>query len=389
MPIRHGIFVTEPVTGARPINIVSSAVIGLVATASDADATLFPLNKPVLVTDVRSAIAKAGEQGTLADALSAIADQCSPLVVAVRVAPGVAAGDVSAQEATDLNVVGGSVAGAYTGMQALLAAEAQLGVRPRILGCPGLDTQDVTTALVVIAKKLRAMVYAACPGADDVSEAILYRGEFGDRELMLIYPDFTRFGGHAVAAALGLRAKIDEEIGWHKTLSNVVVGGVTGLSKDIFFDLQDPSTDAALLNDAPVTTLSRMNGYRFWGNRTCADEPKFAFESATRTAQILRDTIARGIVWSSDQPLTVQLLKDQLETINAAFRSLSTPGPSQRVMGAQAYIDPALNPAGQLAGGKIQIDYDFTPIAPAEDIQLNQRITDRFYVNVAGQVSPI
>ena len=33
------------------------------------------------------------------------------------------------------------------GMQALLAAEAKIGVRPRILACPGLDNQDVAAAL--------------------------------------------------------------------------------------------------------------------------------------------------------------------------------------------------------------------------------------------------
>ncbi|MGL1297087.1 hypothetical protein ACSTLA_23495, partial [Vibrio parahaemolyticus] len=60
---------------------------------------------------------------------------------------------------------------------------------------------------------------------------------------------------NAVARALGLRAKLDEQVGWHKTLSNVPVNGVSGLSKDIYFDLQNPATDAGLLNAAEVTTL--------------------------------------------------------------------------------------------------------------------------------------
>jgi hypothetical protein len=36
-------------------------------------------------------------------------------------------------------------------------------------------------------------------------------------------------GAYATARALGLRAKIDEQTGWHKSLSNVGVNGVTGI----------------------------------------------------------------------------------------------------------------------------------------------------------------
>ena len=52
----HGVRVVEINEGVRPIRTVSTAVLGLVCTADDADATLFPLNKPVLLTDVLSAI---------------------------------------------------------------------------------------------------------------------------------------------------------------------------------------------------------------------------------------------------------------------------------------------------------------------------------------------
>jgi phage tail sheath protein FI len=60
--------------------------------------------------------------------------------------------------ATASNVIGTTTAeGTKTGMQALLAAQAQLGVKPKILGTPGLETQAVTAALAVIAKKLRGL----------------------------------------------------------------------------------------------------------------------------------------------------------------------------------------------------------------------------------------
>ena len=70
----------------------------------------------------------------------------------------------------------------------------------------------------------------------------------------------------SVAYALGLRAKIDQEIGWHKTLSNVAVNGVMGISKDIHWDLQDPNTDAGYLNSHEVTTLIQQKAFAFWGH---------------------------------------------------------------------------------------------------------------------------
>ncbi|WP_312488135.1 phage tail sheath subtilisin-like domain-containing protein [Sphingomonas sp.] len=377
MAFLHGINVSEPLAGTRPILERSTAVIGLVATAASAagaatvalDAA-FPLNRPVLVTDVRTAIGVAGETGTLRPALEAIADQGSPIVIVVRVGVGADAATTSA------NVLGGMVDGKYTGMQALLAAEAQLGVRPRILGAPGLDTEVVTNKLVTIAKLLRGFAYASCDGITTVGAAVVYAQSFNARELMLIWPDATGWKGKAIATALGRRAMIDEEIGWHKSLSNVPIAGVTGLTADVHFDIRDMSTDAGLLNEGQVTTIVRMNGYRFWGNRTTSDEPLFAFETAVRTSQAIQDAIAETLAAFVDKPMTDGLIRDIEETVNAKLAQWVSEG---RLIGGRCWFDSAANPAAQLAAGKLVIDYDYTPVAPLEGLQLNQRITDKYY----------
>lgn len=85
----HGVEVIEINDGTRTISTVSTAIIGMVCTASDADAKTFPLNEPVLITSVQTAIGKAGKKGTLAKSLQAIADQCKPVIVVVRVPEGV------------------------------------------------------------------------------------------------------------------------------------------------------------------------------------------------------------------------------------------------------------------------------------------------------------
>jgi phage tail sheath protein FI len=383
----HGVRVLEINEGTRPIRTVATAVVGMVCTASDADATVFPLNKPVLLTDVLTASGKAGEAGTLAKSLDAIADQASPVTVVVRVAEG------TSEAETTTNIVGGvTPTGQYTGLKALLAAEAQLGVKPRILGIPGLDNLAVTTELVAIAQKLRGFAYANCFDCQTVSEALAYRQGFGARELMLIWPDFINWDtvtsseqpAAAVARALGLRAKLDEQVGWHKTLSNVPVNGVSGLSKDIFFDLQSPATDAGLLNADEVTTLIRRDGFRFWGSRTCSDDPLFAFENYTRSAQVLADTMAEAHFWAVDKPMHPSLVRDIVEGINAKLRELVRNG---YLLGGECWYDEAANDKDTLKAGKLYLDYDYTPVPPLENLLLRQRITDRHLVQFAAAVN--
>lgn len=373
MPVSHGIKTTEITTGIRPLVTAATAVIGLICvTADEAADAAFPANTAVLVTDVRAKLAVAGTTGTLLKALTAIADHCSPQIVVVRVEPGVNA------DATEAAII--------AAIPQLVTAESTLGVKPRILGVPGYDTQDVTTALLVVAKQLRAMVYASCDAADTIAEAVTYRGEFGDRELELIYPDFSAWDGQAIACALGLRALIDHTEGWHVSLSNHTVKGVTGISAGVSWNMQGVGTDAATLNDAPVSTIIRHNGYRFWGNRTCSDEPKFAFEPVVRTAFVIQDTIDQGLLWALDKPLTPVLVNDIVDTINAKFREMTSQG---YIMGARAWYDPDVNNQVELAAGKVHIDYEFTPCAPLESLGLNSRITDRYYANFAEQLAAL
>jgi phage tail sheath protein FI len=383
----HGVRVVEINEGTRPIRTIATAVVGMVCTASDADPVAFPLNKPVLLTDVLTASGKAGELGTLAKSLDAIADQASPVTVVVRVEEG------ATEAETTSNIVGSvSANGQYRGLKALLAAEAQLGVRPRILGVPGLDSLAVATELVVIAQKLRGFAYANAWECETVSEAIAYRENFGARELMTIWPDFINWDTAAnadapassIARALGLRAKLDEQVGWHKTLSNVPVNGVSGLSKDIYWDLQNPATDAGLLNAADVTTLIRREGFRFWGSRTCSDDPLFAFENYTRTAQVLADTMAEGQFWAVDKPMHASLVRDIVEGINAKFRELVRLG---YLIGGECWYDEAANDKDTLKAGKLYLDYDYTPVPPLENLSLRQRITDRYLVDFASRVN--
>lgn len=384
----HGLTITESASGPRALGAVSLAVIGIVATATapaGAPAAAldeaFPLNTPVLITGgVDIAAGNAGTGGTLGPVLRAIGDQASPVVVVVRVEEG------EDQAGTDANVIGTTDGTTFTGLQALAVAEQRLGVKPQIIAAPGLDSQEVVEEMVSLARKLRGFVYAAAAG-DTVAEALTYRENFGHRELMLIWPGTTAdFAGDIVARAIGLRAQIDESVGWHKTISNVPLVGVTGLDRDISFDLTDPSTDAGVLNGSEITTIIRQNGFRLWGNRTTADpltNPSFVFESAVRTSHALQEIVGQIVSPFIDQPMTIGLVKDLLETGNARFRQLAVQGVIQ---GAEMFFDADQNSPQELAAGRPRFRIQFTPVAPLENPNVDLVITDFYYTDFADQL---
>lgn len=383
----HGVRVEEVNTGTRPIRTIATSIIGLVAIASDADATAFPENTPVLLTNVQAGIAKAGTQGTLRTALQSIADQVNTMVVVVRVPTAVLPAEQSAA------VIGTTTAeGKYTGLKALLTAKTALGVKPRIIGAPGLDDAAVTAELVITAQKLRGFAYAYAWDCATKEEVTAYQVAFGARELMLIWPQFLKFDTTTsanvavspVAIAMGLRAYIDKTVGWHKTLSNVPVNGVIGIDKDVFWDLQDPDTDAGYLNSNDITTLINEGGFRFWGSRTCSADPLFAFENYTRTAQILADTIAEAHMWAVDKPMHPSLVNDIIEGINAKFRELKNGG---YIIDATAWYDETANSVEQLKAGKLRISYDYTPVPPLEDLGFIQSITDSYLADFASRIT--
>ena len=99
MSFLHGVEVIELDGGARPIQGLSSSIIGLVGTAHQG-----PVNKPVLVSGSRQKaldmFGTADGVSTLPDALDGIFDQTGAVVVAINVAPSDYLLDVEAEEVT-------------------------------------------------------------------------------------------------------------------------------------------------------------------------------------------------------------------------------------------------------------------------------------------------
>mgnify|MGYP000930555300 FL=1 len=381
----HGITANEYTEGVRSISDISTAIIGMVCTAEDADAKAFPLNTPIFATSAYDLLAKAGTKGTLAKSLDAIVDQADAQVVIVRVAESKNAEEQKA------NIIGTAEGGKYTGLKALRRAKAVTGYTPKILGVPELDSQDVLTELVGIAQATRAFVYGSAGGNPDITEVGNYRKNFGQRELMLIDNEFMAFDpttkktetAATIARILGARAKLDKNVGWHKSISNTEINGVGGLKFARSFDLLDKNCDANTINNKDVTTLIREDGFRVWGNRTCTNDSMMAFEVATRTAQIIQETIASAFMWALDKSLHKSLLEDIIMAINAKLAQYVN---KDYILGARVFIDKTLNTSETVQAGQFIISYEFTWVPPLENMVLNQHVTDTFFVNLVDKV---
>ncbi|WP_107832020.1 phage tail sheath subtilisin-like domain-containing protein [Neisseria subflava] len=381
----HGITANEYTEGVRSISDISTAIIGMVCTAEDADAKVFPLNTPIFATSAYDLLSKAGTKGTLAKSLDAIVDQADAQVVIVRVA------ESKNTEELKANVIGTAEGGNYTGLKALRRAKAVTGFTPKILGCPELDSQDVLTELVGVAQATRAFAYGSAGGNPDITEVGNYRKNFGQRELMLIDNEFMAFDpatkktetAATIARVLGARAKLDKNVGWHKSISNTEINGVSGLKFARSFDLLDKNCDANTLNNKDVTTLIREDGFRVWGNRTCTNDSMMAFEVATRTAQIIQETIASAFMWALDKPMHPSLMEDIIMAINAKLAQYVNKG---YILGARVFIDKTLNTSETVQAGQFTISYEFTWVPPLENMVFNQHVTDTFFVNLVDKV---
>jgi len=348
----------------------------------------FPLNTPVLVAGNRGALARLGAAGTLAGALDGMFDQIGAVVIVVRVAE-----DVD-EAATLANVVGGTNAidGSLEGVHALAGAESVVGFAPRILCAPGFTHQRtggaanaVVAELIGIAERLRAVIIADGPNTTDEA-AIEYREDWGSDRVFVVDPwvkvlaaDGSVVSEPPSARVAGVLAKIDNDRGFWWSPSNQVINGIVGTSRPVDFKLGDANSRANLLNEQEIATIIQQDGYRLWGNRSTAADPKWAFLSVRRTADIINESLQRAHLWAVDRNITRTYVEDVTEGVNAYLRGLVAQG---AILGGECWPDADLNTPANISQGKIYFNFDFTPPYPAEHITFRSFLTNDYILEV-------
>ncbi len=339
----------------------------------------FPINQPTLINGSRQQAAGLGSSGTLPQATEAIFNQTGASIVVIRVAEGADAA------ATLTNIIGGVDGnGQYTGMQALLGAESVVHVAPKILIAPGFSSEAaVATSFQTLCDRLRAIAIIEGPDTTD-TDAIAYRNQFGHKRLYLADPGVLSWDAATnrnqmrsnSAYIAGLMARVDNELGFWWSPSNQPLYGISGLVRPVDFMLGDRSSRANYLNENEITTVIRQDGYRLWGNRTCSNDPKWAFINVVRTADILNDSLQREHLWAVDRCINKTYLADVQAGVNAYLRSLIAQG---AILGGSCWPDPDLNTPENMAAGKVYWNFDFTPPAPAEHLTFQSIMTDDYY----------
>ena len=393
----HGVEVIELNDGARPIQTVKSSVIGLVGTAPQG-----PVNTPTLILGSRAKAVEifganddANKDYTIPKALDGIFDQAGAMVVVINVADPsnpahLTTGSLDPANITSADVVGGvdETTGGYKGVHALLAANSDLGVTPRILISPGFthdmpsgNANPVVSELLGIAENLRAVIIADLPNTND-TDAIDYVGDFGSARVYGVYPWVKVLDSLGAiveepssARVAGLIVKSDNERGFWWSPSNLVINGIVGISKPIDFVLGDVNSKANYLNENNIATIIQESGFRLWGNRTLSADPKWAFLQARRTADMINDSLLKAHLWAVDRNITKTYIEDFLEGVNNYLRHLKSIG---AIIGGTAFADPELNTPDQIAQGKVSFDFDFTPPYPAEHITFRSKMSDQY-----------
>jgi phage tail sheath protein FI len=367
----HGVEIQEIDAGTKVVRTVKSSVIGVIGTAPNAELAAFPLNTPILVTGAKvpKTLGNTGAYDaceTLPSAINSIFTQIGAVLVVVRV------------ESEETLVAG---------LDAFLAAESTIHVKPQLLIAPGFSgDEEVLTAMIPIAEKLKATIiadvggFASSPNTND-ADAIAYAAEFGNPRVYIVDP-WVKVGEAVLPPSpfvAGLIAKSDNERGFWHSPSNQEILGITGLARPIDFSFGSQNCSANVLNEHNVATIIHQNGYKLWGNRTCSSDPKWQFLSVRRTADIINESILRAHLWAVDRNITRTYLEDVSESVNAYLANLKAQG---AILGGVCFASDALNSTANIQDGKVFFDIEFTPPYPAEALVFRSYLTNDYISEV-------
>ena len=382
----HGIEIIEVDVGGRTITIPSTSIIGIVGTAPACNEANFPLNTPVVISNIQD-IKKLelGDFGTIPQALYSIYNQTSTICIVVRINDG------ETQADTIVNA-GGDMA-SYSGVYALLRAEAETSYKPKLICCPYLNsilTEDdkpnaINNNLGYVADKLRAV--AILDGTNTTSAEVMEfannltinRGYLVDPSykpsFTLEDPNTTTVSASALVA--GIIAATDAKYGFWYSPSNKEAKGVLGTSRPIDFNITDYTCEANLLNEKAVATLVFSQGkYKLWGNKCTNADPRWQFLSVRRTMDIVYDALERNLMWANDLPFNKNLINDIQANMQTFISSLKAKGAS---LGGQIWVDILENTKEELEAGHLTISFDMEPPSPLERMTIKAYRNNGYY----------
>lgn len=168
----------------------------------------------------------------------------------------------------------------------------------------------------------------------------------------------------------GVYARIDQTLGVHHAPANTEVRGVMGLERIL------SDREQGLINLEGVNALRIFPGdgrVIVWGARTTAPktETDWTYVNVRRLMLYIEESIQEGIRWAVFKPNDRPLWQSLKRTIGDFLENVWKAGGLTGATREQAYqvrIDEGLNPASEIALGRLHIEIKVAPVRPAEFI---------------------
>lgn len=398
----HGVETIEIDKGPRAVRLVKSSVVGLVGTA-----VAGAINEPILVTR-EADFAQFGEDSgdyTIVRELKRLFAQKPTVCIVVNVY------DAAKHAATPVgsaDIIGtiDAVTGKRTGMQAFKDCYQLFGFFPKILIAPGFSSlAPVSTALTTIATAIRAITFFDAPVGITVQQAITGRGPSGTINFStssdragLCYPMVKMFNPAAAAGVgeielanlstviAGAWSRRDQENGYWWSGSNLELLNVLGVERHIEAMINDPNSEANLLNEAGIITVfnSFGTGIRSWGNRSAAwptNTSQKNFLNVRRTFDVIMESMELSTLQYLDRPLDNAVIDDILESGNRFLRHQQANG---AIAGGKVWLNKDLNPPESLANGHLIPSVEFAPYSPLERVTYQSEINIEYLRGLVG-----
>ena len=286
---------------------------------------------------------------------------------------------------TAADIVGGvNAKGVETGMEVIRQIYPALNMTPGILLAPGWS-ENATVAAGLQAKtgNINGVFRAVCIVDIDSSAtgATTYTEVKQQKEKQAVtspncYPVWLYakvgdvvYAGSAMAAALTVATDAANGDIPYVSPSNKTLAISAACLKDGTEVLLDQE-QANVVNSFGVATWLNMNGFRLWGNRTCAypgnTDPKDSFFSCRRYMSWRANSFILTYFQKVDSPLNKRLIEAIVDSENVRGNGYVAMGVAAR---DEIVYNEDENPVTDLMNGKITFHQYMTPYTPAEDIE--------------------
>lgn len=383
---------TAPFVGVRVFSDLSSNVVSIDARdsttiamsmpAAQADPAVFPLNEPIVVDPVDTALVAKLGPGLARDAIAQVLSEGVIPTFIVSRSEHATAGTDEEKLKSEIGAIAGSAVD-RTGVYSLLDAEAKTGRKPGIIIAPGYTSQRIDNLKNAAAVSINVVkdMLVDCIGVVDATQtndaaAIGYAADFSTAlGMVACYPAVeVSLDGETVTRPMsphvaGAIVRRDKEVGTpFKAAWNRPLKGILGLSKTISYRDGDPSCQANVLVQAGLGTV--INNSTLWAPFTTATDPTVkAYRSLKRirTRRAIEARFAPTMRAYLSEDIGAHLVTLLSQTLSGFCEDAKTLG---GIIGYDVVWSKTLNPAINLRDGILRLKLRFEESSDLVDLQI-------------------